>query len=234
MAVIPIVALDSRTAGAANGLVARLGDSCSFYKVGSELFTAAGPAFVESLIAAGKRVFLDLKFHDIPNTVAGGVRSACDLGVSMVTVHASGGIGMLRAAVESAAEAGSHCEVYAVTVLTSLDNSSLGSANGRPDIDVMREVERLAQLAHTAQVNGIVCSGREAHMIRMNHGTDLRLVIPGIRLAGDAVGDQARTVTPQEAAAAGANFIVIGRSVTRAADPAAAMHSVVAALAKPV
>ncbi|MBA3657281.1 MAG: orotidine-5'-phosphate decarboxylase [Gemmatimonadaceae bacterium] len=232
MAVIPIVALDSRTAGEAAGLVGRLGDSCSFYKVGSELFTAAGPAFVESLIAAGKRVFLDLKFHDIPNTVAGGVRSASDLGASMVTVHASGGIAMLRAAVESAAEAGSTCEIFAVTVLTSLDDTSLGAATGRPDVDVMREVERLAQVAHAAQVNGVVCSGREAHMIRMKHGTDLRLLIPGIRLAGDAASDQARTVTPDEAARAGANYIVVGRSVTRAADPLAAMGTVTAALGK--
>ncbi len=232
MAVVPIVALDFRTSEEANDLVQQLGDTCAFYKVGSELFTAAGPAMVESLIGSGKRVFLDLKFHDIPNTVAGAVRNASSLGASIVTVHAAGGIAMLRAAVESAAEAGSHCEVFAVTVLTSLDNASLSASIGRSDVDVMHEVERLAGIAHAAQVNGVVCSGREAHMIRMKHGTDLRLLIPGIRLAGDAAGDQARTVTPQEAAAAGANYIVVGRSVTRAADPAAAMQSVVAGLGK--
>lgn len=230
MAVIPIVALDFPGAREANELVDGLGGACSFYKVGSELFTAVGPGFVESLVAKGKRVFLDLKFHDIPNTVAGAVRSASSLGASIVTVHASGGNLMLRAAVESAAEAGARCEVFAVTVLTSLDNASLGAASGRPDVDVMREVERLAGIAHAAQVNGVVCSGREAHMIRMKHGTDLRLIIPGIRLEGDAAGDQARTVTPQEAAEAGANYIVVGRSVTRAPDPAKAMTGLVAAL----
>lgn len=233
MAVIPIVALDFPGAKEANALVDQLGRTCSFYKVGSELFTAAGTVFVESLVAKGKRVFLDLKFHDIPNTVAGAVRSASSLGASIVTVHASGGSAMLRAAVESAAEAGSSCEVFAVTVLTSLDDASLGAASGRPDADVMREVERLAQIANTAQVNGVVCSGREAHMIRMKHGTDLQLLIPGIRLAGDSAGDQARTATPQEAAAAGANYIVVGRSVTQAKDPSKAMDAVVAALGKP-
>ncbi len=230
MAVVPIVALDFSKGEEAGAMVRKLGDSCSFYKVGSELFTAAGPALVQSLVSAGKQVFLDLKFHDIPNTVAGAVRTASSLGVRLLTVHASGGIAMMRAAVESAAEAGSTCEIFAVTVLTSLDNPSLAAASGRPDADVMREVERLAQIAHTAQVNGVVCSGREAHMIRMKHGTDLRLLIPGIRLAGDPAGDQARTVTPDEAARAGANYIVVGRSVTRAADPRVAMQSVAAAL----
>lgn len=232
MAVVPIVALDFSKGAEASAMVHKLGESCSFYKVGNELFTAAGPAFVQSLVGAGNHVFLDLKFHDIPNTVAGAVRTAAALGVSLVTVHASGGIAMLRAAVESAAEAGSSCEIFAVTVLTSLDNASLSAASGRPDADVMKEVERLAQISHAAQVNGVVCSGREAHMIRMKHGTDLRLLIPGIRLAGDAAGDQARTVTPDEAARAGANYIVVGRSVTRAGDPAAAMRSVTAALGK--
>lgn len=222
MAVTPIVALDFPSANEAARLVKQLGDSCTFYKVGSELFTAAGPHFVQTLVGAGKRVFLDLKFHDIPNTVAGAVRSATTLGVNIVTVHASGGSTMLRAAVESAADTGGNCEVFAVTVLTSLDEAALGAATGRPDVDVMKEVERLAQIAHAAQVNGVVCSGREAHMIRMKHGTDLRLLIPGIRLPGDAAGDQARTVTPQEAAAAGANYIVAGRAVTRAPDPSAA------------
>jgi orotidine-5'-phosphate decarboxylase len=230
MAVIPIVALDFSSEAEASAMVAQLGDSCSFYKVGSELFTAAGPRLVRSLIAAGNRVFLDLKFHDIPNTVAGAVRTASALGVSIVTVHASGGIAMLRAAVESAAEAGADCEVFAVTVLTSLDSPALSEATGREGVDVMKEVERLAGIANAAQVNGVVCSGKEARMIRMKHGTDLRLLIPGIRLAGDASGDQARTVTPQEAARAGANYIVVGRSVTRATDPAAAMRAVVAGL----
>lgn len=232
MAVVPIVALDFSKGEEASAMVRKLGGSCAFYKVGSELFTAAGPSFVQSLVAAGKQVFLDLKFHDIPNTVAGAVRTASSLGVSLVTVHASGGNAMLRAAVESAAEAGSSCEIYAVTVLTSLDDASLSAASGRPDADVMREVERLAQIAHAAQVNGVVCSGREAHMIRMKHGTDLRLIIPGIRMPGDPAGDQARTVTPQEAMGAGANYIVVGRSVTRAAEPATAMRAVTAALGK--
>lgn len=211
-------------------MVRQLGDACTFYKVGSELFTAAGPRFVRSLVADGNRVFLDLKFHDIPNTVAGGVRTASALGVSIVTVHASGGSAMLRAAVESAAEAGGECEIFAVTVLTSMDDAALAAASGREGADVMREVERLAAIAHAAQVNGIVCSGREAHLIRMKHGTDLRVLIPGIRLDGDAAADQARTVTPAEAARAGANYIVVGRPVTRAANPAAAMRRVTAEL----
>jgi orotidine-5'-phosphate decarboxylase len=230
MAVTPIVALDFPSAEKASALVERLGNSCSFYKVGSELFTGAGPGLVESLVATGKQVFLDLKFHDIPNTVAGAVRSASALGASIVTVHASGGSAMLRAAVESAAEEGGSCEVFAVTILTSLDGASLSAASGRPDVDVMREVERLAQIAHAAQVNGVVCSGREAHMIRMKHGSDMRLLIPGIRLAGDAAGDQARTVTPREAASAGANYIVLGRTVTAADDPVQALRAVVAEL----
>lgn len=233
MAVTPIVALDYSSEAEANAMVAQLGDACRFYKVGSVLYTAAGPRLVRSLIAAGNRVFLDLKFHDIPNTVAGAVRSAASLGVSLVTVHASGGSAMLRAAVESAAEAGGDCEIFAVTVLTSLDDAALGAATGRAGVEVMKEVERLAAIAHAAQVNGVVCSGREAHMIRMKHGTDLRLLIPGIRLPGDAAGDQARTTTPQEAAQASANYIVVGRSVTQAADPAKAIGSVVAALGKP-
>lgn len=226
MAVTPIVALDFSSEVEAGAMVSQLGDSCRFYKVGNELFTAAGPRLVKSLVAAGNRVFLDLKFHDIPNTVAGAVRSAAALGASMVTVHASGGSAMLRAAVESAAEAGGDCEIFAVTVLTSLDDAALGAAIGRPDADVMKEVERLAVIAHAAQVNGVVCSGREAHMIRMKHGTDLRLLIPGIRLPGDASADQARTVTPAEAAQAGANYIVVGRSVTRAADPRGSMEKI--------
>lgn len=230
MAVTPIVALDFPTAQSAEKMVKTLGGTCSFYKVGSELFTAAGPRFVQSLIAAGNRVFLDLKFHDIPNTVAGAVRSASTMGASIVTVHASGGSAMLRAAVESAAESGSTCEVFAVTVLTSLDDAALSAASGRPDVDTMREVERLAQIAHAAQVNGVVCSGREAHMIRMKHGSDLRLLIPGIRLKGDAAGDQARISTPEDAARGGANYIVVGRTVTGSPDPAGAMRSVVAAL----
>jgi orotidine-5'-phosphate decarboxylase len=226
MAVIPIVALDFSNEAQASAMVSQLGDSCRFYKVGLELFTAAGPRLVKTLVAAGNRVFLDLKFHDIPNTVAGAVRTASALGASIVTVHASGGSAMLRAAVESAAEAGGDCEIFAVTVLTSLDDAALGAATGRPDADVMKEVERLAVIAHAAQVNGVVCSGREAHMIRMKHGTDLRLLIPGIRLPGDAAGDQARTVTPKEAAQAGADYIVVGRSVTRAADPRASMEKI--------
>lgn len=226
MAVIPIVALDFSHEAEANAMVTRLGDSCRFYKIGSELFTAAGPRLVRTLAAAGHGVFLDLKFHDIPNTVAGAVRTAAALGASMVTVHASGGTEMLRAAVESAAEAGGNCEIFAVTVLTSLDDAALATASGRPDANVMKEVERLAGIAHVAQVNGVVCSGREAHMIRMKHGSDLRLLIPGIRLPEDAAGDQARTVTPEEAARAGANYIVVGRSVTRADDPRLKMQRV--------
>jgi orotidine-5'-phosphate decarboxylase len=218
-----IVALDVRGADAARALVERLGEACDFYKVGSELFTAAGPGVVEWLRQAGKEVFLDLKLHDIPNTVGGAARSAASLGASLLTVHASGGAAMIRSAVEGA---GDRTRVLAVTVLTSLDSASLGAAWGRQAPVVADEVLRLAGVAAAAGAHGIVCGGSEAAVVRARHGESLALLVPGIRLPGGAAHDQARSVTPAEAVRAGARYLVLGRAVREAPDPRRALEEV--------
>lgn len=219
----PIVALDYADAAAAMAMVDCLRGHCRFFKIGHELFTASGPRIVERVLAGGNDVFLDLKFHDIPNTVRGGVRSAASLGVRLVTVHASGGPAMLEAAVEGA---GVSCGVLAVSVLTSLTAAELASAWGRPTVDVREEVLRLAGMAAEAGVHGLVCSGQEAAAVRDRLGGRLALLVPGIRLAGGAAHDQARVVTPEAAMAAGARYLVLGRAVTGAVDPVAAMAAV--------
>jgi orotidine-5'-phosphate decarboxylase len=219
--VTPIVALDVNSLGAALALLERLGPAARFYKVGSELFTATGPEIVSALRARGCDVFLDLKFHDIPTTVARAVDAAVALGVAMTTVHASGGPAMLEAAAQAA---GPNCLVLAVSVLTSLDGAAVSSVWGREkEVSVEDEVVRLARLAAEAGVGGLVCSGREAARVRQELGTRVSLVVPGIRFADDAADDQARVVTPGVAVQAGADFVVVGRPVTAAADPAAAM-----------
>jgi orotidine-5'-phosphate decarboxylase len=205
-------------------LVGRLGDSCRFYKVGSELFTAAGPAIVEALRDEGCHVFLDLKLHDIPNTVARAIRRIDEMGVRITTVHAGGGRAMMEAAVGAA---GVSCGVFAVTVLTSLDDSALAEVTGQNAGTVGEAVVRLAALSESCGVRGVVCSGHEATVLRTRFGPTLELLVPGIRLAGDDVGDQSRVVTPAAAVDAGADYIVIGRSVTAADDPAAAIRMVV-------
>lgn len=220
--VTPIVALDVSTFEDALALVDRLGDACRFYKVGSELFTACGPRVVTTLRDRGCSVFLDLKFHDIPNTVRKGAAAAARLGASLITVHASGGEAMVRAAVEGAGE---RCQVFAVTVLTSLDALALAAAWGRPTVDVREEVLRLAGVASTAGAAGVVCSGQEAPALRDRFGPSLRLLVPGIRLPDSPRDDQSRTVTPAEAAAAGATYIILGRTVTKASDPVAALRA---------
>lgn len=220
MSTTPIVALDLPSATDALRMVATLGDRCRFYKVGSELFTAAGPDVVAQIRDAGADVFLDLKFFDIPNTVRGAARSAASLGVRLLTVHASGGSAMLEAAVEGA---GDGVGVLAVTVLTSFDDASLARATGRSGIVARDEVDRLADLAAEARAHGVVCSGAEAAVLHRRFGEKLALLVPGIRMRGGAAHDQSRVVTPAEAAAAGARYIVIGRPVTAAPDPAAAM-----------
>jgi orotidine-5'-phosphate decarboxylase len=225
----PIVALDFSSCEEALSLVDLLGERCRFYKIGSELFTRNGPKCVAEVVARGCDVFLDLKFHDIPNTVAKGARSAARLGVRLLTVHASGGRAMLEAARQGAAEGGD-CAVLAVTVLTSLDAAALATAWGRDQVDVPREVLRLAGIAAEAGVHGIVCSGQEAAAVRAVHGDQLALLIPGIRLAGGATQDQARVVTPREAVQSGARYLVLGRAVTGADDPRAAMERVLAEL----
>ncbi len=220
---IPVVALDVSTRADAVALIDRLGESCRFYKVGSELFTAEGPRIVEALRARDCDVFLDLKFHDIPNTVRKAAASAASLGVRLLTVHASGGRAVLEAARDGA---GDSCGVLAVTVLTSLDGASLGESWGRSVVDVRAEVMRLAEVAAGAGLHGIVCSGQESSAVRARYGDRLAPLVPGIRLSGGATQDQARVVTPAEAVRAGARYLVIGRAVTADADPAAAMARV--------
>jgi orotidine-5'-phosphate decarboxylase len=221
MTTTPIVALDVPRPADALELVDYLGSRCRFYKIGSELFTATGPAIVGELRARQCDVFLDLKFHDIPNTVAGGVRSAASHGARLVTVHASGGRKMLEAAVGAAGEA---CGVLAVTVLTSLSATDIAAAWGRTgQMEVASEVLRLAEVAAAAGVHGIVCSGREARAVRDHFGERLAVLVPGVRAAESQTHDQARVVTPSEAAAAGARYVVAGRLVTAAPDRRAAM-----------
>lgn len=210
-----IVALDQRDAPAAIALLDQLPDACAV-KVGSVLLGRTGTGFVRGLVAAGHPVFLDSKWHDIPNTVAGAVGAAVDLGVEMVTVHASGGAAMLRAAVEAA---GGRIKIIAVTVLTSHDSASYAAVVGRANIDLGDEVARLADLAIRAGVDGIVCSPEEIGRVRPIVGAG-RIVVPGIRRPTDGLGDQRRVATPQAAAAAGATHLVVGRPITEAADPA--------------
>lgn len=213
-----IVALDVGSTREALALTDRLPD-CRFFKVGNELFTREGPAVVRALTERGTDVFLDLKFHDIPNTVNNACRAAAELGVRLLTVHASGGEAMLGAAVEGA---GDRCAVLAVTVLTSLDSTAVGAAWGRVEVDVEREVLRLAAVARRAGAHGVVCSGREAAALRDAHGSALAILVPAIRMPGAATHDQSRTVSPAEAARNGARYVVVGRAVTAAAEPDAA------------
>ena len=227
---IPIVALDVARSPEALAIVGRLGALCRFYKVGLELFTAEGPSIVRELRDEGHEVFLDLKLHDIPNTVRGAARSAADLGVRLLTVHASGGRAMIEAAVqgarEGAPEGSRECGILAVSVLTSMDAGALAEAWGRDasDVDVSGEVLRLAQVARGAAAHGLVCSGEEAAAVRAVHGDALALLVPGVRFADGASHDQMRVVTPRRAVEAGARYIVLGRAVTAAPDPAAAMR----------
>jgi orotidine-5'-phosphate decarboxylase len=229
VSVVPIVALDVPTESAALGIVEELGTLCRFYKIGGELFTAEGPSVVRAVRATGAEVFLDLKFHDIPNTVRSAVTSAARLGVRLVTVHVSGGRAMLRAAAAAAATAagtGERCRVLAVSVLTSLDAPALAEAWGRSGtVQVEEEVVRLARLARSSGIDGLVCSALEAVAVRQALGPGLDLLIPGIRLSGNGPDDQVRVATPAAAAAAGADYIVLGRAVTEAPDRRRAMDT---------
>lgn len=213
-----IVALDVSSAAAAQKIVAAVGDSAFTYKVGMQLYTAEGPQVVRDLVSSGRRVFLDLKYHDIPNTVASAVREAARLGVTMLTVHASGAGKMLRAAVEAARQANPLLMVLAVTVLTSLDDSDLEKTGVRGR--VVDQVLRLAALAIADGCDGVVASAQEAAELRGQLGADFVIVTPGVRPAGAGRGDQVRVVTPAEAIDAGATYIVVGRPITAAADPA--------------
>jgi orotidine-5'-phosphate decarboxylase len=224
-----IVALDVSSAAAAQKIMVAVGDSAFLYKVGKQLFTAEGPAIVRDLVASGRRVFLDLKFHDIPNTVAAAVAEAAKLKVSMITVHASGGSRMLKAATEAAGSSVAKPLVLGVTVLTSFRDSDVQEVgfSGR----VVDNVLRLAQLARVNGCGGIVTSAKEAAEVRRELGSGFAIVTPGVRPAGSDVGDQARVVTPAEAIAAGASHIVVGRPITAASDPAAAARAIVEEMA---
>ena len=227
---IPIVALDVSTAGDALAIARQLREDCHFFKVGSALYTAAGPNIVRELRERiGADVFLDLKYHDIPTTVAGAVRAAVALGVRLLTVHASGGRAMLDAAQQASA---GRCGVLGVTVLTSHDGPSLATAWGRPHADVQAEVLRLAEDAAAAGLHGVVCSGDEAKAVSAVHGERLALLVPGIRLAGGEEHDQRRVVTPHAAQRAGARYVVLGRTVTSAEDPRIAFRKVLVDLAQ--
>jgi orotidine-5'-phosphate decarboxylase len=219
-----IVALDYDDQSKALSLVdCLLPDACRL-KVGKELFVAAGPRFVEEIVGRGFDVFLDLKFHDIPNTVAQACKAAARLGVWMVNVHASGGSAMLSAARE-AIDASSHKPLLvAVTVLTSLADSDLDVIGlGGP---VGAAVLRLGTLTKACGLDGVVCSGQEAAILRSALGRDFTLVTPGIRPAGIVAGDQARILTPEKALGLGADYLVIGRPITQAADPSAALSAI--------
>ncbi|MEJ2344409.1 MAG: orotidine-5'-phosphate decarboxylase [Gammaproteobacteria bacterium] len=217
-----IVALDFADADAARALVERLDPTLCRVKVGKELFTRAGPEFVSGLVAAGYDVFLDLKFHDIPNTVARACAAAADLGVWMLNVHALGGRRMMesaRQALESAS--GTRPLLVAVTVLTSLDEADLGEIGltGTP----ADNVERLAALAQSSGLDGVVCSAREAAGLRAGRGAGFVLVTPGIRPGGSERSDQKRVMTPGDAIRAGSDYLVVGRPVTQAQDPLASL-----------
>jgi orotidine-5'-phosphate decarboxylase len=221
-----IVALDVSSAAEARQLVTAVGGSATTFKVGKQLFTAEGPQVVRDLVCSGRKVFLDLKFHDIPNTVAGAVASASALGVSMLTVHASGGSKMLKAACEAAAGVNPHPMILAVTVLTSFSDADLqeqGITNG-----VEKQVLRLARLALQAGCGGVVASAHEAANLRHSFGTGFAIVTPGVRPAGADAGDQTRVVTPKDAINAGADYIVVGRPITGAKEPARAAAAILA------
>jgi len=218
-----IVALDVPKADAARALVDRLAGRVGLFKVGSQVFTAAGPELVREIVGRGEKVFLDLKFHDIPNTVAGAISSASRLGVSLVDVHGLGGRAMLEAAVGALPAMGTR--LLAITILTSHDDDTLDEigVNG----SVAASVRRLAELARDAGADGVVASPHEVGMIREACGRDFLIVTPGIRPSGAAAGDQARAATPAAALAAGADYLVVGRPITEAADPGTAADAIV-------
>lgn len=229
-----IVALDVSSAAEAQRIIVALGDAAHIYKVGMQLYTSVGPEIVRELVRSGREVFLDLKYHDIPNTVAAAVREAAQLGVSMLTVHASGGSTMLRAAVAAAGSgaregSGVHAHqagplVLAVTVLTSMDEPALHETG--VSVTVLDQVLRLASVALGAGCAGVVSSAQEVKALRARFGNEFLAVTPGVRPAGTEHGDQARVVTPTEAIRAGASHIVVGRPITAAKDPAAAARAI--------
>ena len=220
-----IVALDHNNSAEALSLAARLDPSLCRLKVGKELHTAAGPQVIDALMKQGFEVFLDLKFHDIPNTVASACKVAASQGVWMMNVHASGGKKMLAAARDAVATVnGNKPLLIAVTVLTSLSQNELGEIGLQPDME--SAVLNYASLAFDAGLDGVVCSAQEATWLKARFGEAFQLVTPGIRLAEDAKGDQSRVVTPADAIKMGADYLVIGRSITASPDPIATLHQI--------
>lgn len=224
-----LVALDVDTAEAAHALADKLRGVVGGFKIGGRLFTSHGPSIVEALVARGDRVFLDLKFHDIPNTVAGAVAAATRLGVWMVNVHASGGHAMMKAAVEAADAESSRLSrprplVIAVTMLTSLSEETMGEIGVAGAM--ASQVGRLAVLAQSAGLDGVVASAQEIALIRNRCGKTFEIVTPGIRGASDDKGDQRRTMTAAEALSAGASYLVVGRPIIAAPDPRAAAERI--------
>jgi orotidine-5'-phosphate decarboxylase len=225
-----IVALDVSTAEAALTLAARLEGQCKWFKVGLELYIAAGPAIVEKLVNRGHSVFLDLKLHDIPNTVSSAVRSTASLGAHMLTIHAAGGPAMLSAAREAAAEMNHPPQLLAVTVLTSMDQPQV-AAIGLPR-SPQEQVTLLARMGLDAGIHGFVCSPQEVAALRTLAGPAGILVTPGIRPAGADQGDQKRIATPAQALREGASYLVVGRPITQAHDPAKAAEAIVKEISK--
>lgn len=224
-----IVAMDFDNAADCIAMAKRLSPATCRLKVGKELFTACGPKIVEQLMTLGFSIFLDLKFHDIPNTTSKAVKAAADLGVWMVNVHASGGERMMMAARNILEQrTGSRPLLIAVTVLTSLEAADLKSVGINDDPE--QQVRRLARLTHTCGLDGIVCSAREARSMKLLFGNDFHLVTPGIRLDSSNTDDQRRTLTPVDAIAAGSSYLVIGRPITQAADPVATCKSIIQSL----
>ena len=215
-----IVALDYPDQGAALEMARRLDPALCRVKVGKELFTRAGPGVVEQLQALGFELFLDLKFHDIPNTTARAVAAAAELGVWMVNVHASGGRRMMEAAREALERVGGNTRLIAVTVLTSMEREDLAEIG--LDLDPLEQVLRLGRLTHDCGLDGVVCSAQEAAALRQAIGEPFDLVTPGIRPASATAGDQRRILTPVQAIAAGSTHLVVGRPITQASDPAQA------------
>ena len=226
------VALDFPSAREALDCVDRLEGCCRWMKVGMELYYAAGNGLIEELQSRDLRVFLDLKLHDIPHTVAGAVRSLASLGVDLLTIHALGGEAMLRAAVRAAAETAGAPRLLAVTVLTSMDRGEMAGV-GLLD-EPGGQVLRLGRLGEACGVDGLVCSAQETRMLRASLKESTMLVVPGIRPAGAEVGDQRRVATPAEAIAQGASLLVVGRPITQAADPGAAARAILDEIASAV
>jgi orotidine-5'-phosphate decarboxylase len=225
-----IVALDVSSADEALRLTRELHDLCGMVKVGSQLFMSAGPSVVRDIVAAGGKVFLDLKFHDIPNTVTQAAVEAAKLGVSMMTIHASGGRAMMQSVAHELGERFPKTRpfVVAVTILTSLDMHALFEMGF--ELPVEQRVRRLATLAAECGIDGVVCSPREVSILRSSVRPDFKIVVPGIRMPGQSLNDQQRTATPAEAIAAGADHIVIGRSVTGSPNPRKALEEVLESL----